>query len=262
MTLQCAHLCTVPLCSVFHLQPLMWIIQVWLRQRNSLSLLPAPVSLCFISRVIKQGGGEHLNRSGDEHTGPWRRTQLGESLCCVHRGDASVPSESTHWGKFSNGCHHSSLFYVCSYNAAEGGGGCCMYVRIALQQVLRPLLGTFSGSTCYIISPCTSLGWLGRERRLWRWLSLLEDVSAEEPSSSNTAAYNKKRVQAARCACIHNTLMSGACAHSNATGWKDRGANRDMWLLNTSLLCKQSNSWNNDSSLRSVSTFVQEHYTA
>lgn len=77
-------------------------------------------SSCFISWVIKEGDGEHLNHSGDEKTTPWRHAQRGESLCCVHRGNGSLPLWSTHRGKSSNGCHHSFFFYVFYYNI--GGG--------------------------------------------------------------------------------------------------------------------------------------------
>lgn len=99
-----------------YLQPQTCIIRVW--------LITGSVSSCFISRVIKEGGGEHLNHGADDETAPWRDTQRGESLRCVHRGDASLPlAEHTPGKTPAMAATSLSAFFMCSNIRVEEGAG-------------------------------------------------------------------------------------------------------------------------------------------
>lgn len=72
------------------------------------------VTSSFIPRVINEGGGggDTLTAAMTRRPPPPRREQWGESLRCAHRGDASLASLSTRWGKSSDGCHHYFLLCV------------------------------------------------------------------------------------------------------------------------------------------------------
>lgn len=54
---------------------------------------------CFISRVIKKGGGEHLNHSGDEQTAPWRHTHKGVNHYAVYTEEMPAFPRRAHAGE-------------------------------------------------------------------------------------------------------------------------------------------------------------------